>query len=287
MGGLGNQMFQYAFARSIALRTGAEVVLDTSVLERTYAGVTRRVFALSGFSIVARVADSDEAAHMRLERGPLERLRKGADRILPLRYRRVVEDRFGGFNAAALRLRPPVYLSGYWQSEKYFIDHALDIRREFSLRQPLSARGQEYLAQIREQPSVSVHVRRGDYMANPANLAYHGVQEASYYRSAIQLLVAGHGPLRAFVFSDDRDWAREHLQFDARTTVVELTGDSADHEEIHLMASCDHHVISNSSFGWWGAWLGANEHRQVVAPQRWFAAPNVRSGIVPERWTRI
>lgn len=287
MGGLGNQMFQYAFARSISLKTGATVLLDTTVLETESPGVTPRCFALEPFAIAGRVATRDEAQRLQLGDGILQRVRRFLDRFLPVAAKRIIVDQANGFDESALGARPPVYLSGYWQSERYFAADAEVLREDFRLRDPLSPNASRILAEIAAEPSISVHVRRGDYLLNSTNLDFHGVQSRDYYVQAVERIQQEAGKLSVFIFSDDLDWCRANLPFDERTVFVEIDGAARDHEEMHLMSQCDHHVVSNSSFGWWGAWLGKNPDRIVVAPAKWFAAPDVKSDIVPASWLRI
>jgi hypothetical protein len=281
-GGLGNQMFGYAAGRSLALSHRTTLVLDLSELERSS---TRREFALGCFRIEARVARRVRSRG--LHRGRLSlRGRLGS-------WRREAFARFNVLHHKGFELEPEFFeaddwthLVGYWQSERYFRFHADTIREELSFRSPPGAHLERMLDRIASTTPVSVHVRRGDYLSDPETDAYHGVLPPEYYRRAVDDLPRDARDLQAFVFSDELNWCREHLRLAIPTTYVDAGRTAAD--DLRLMASCHHHVIANSSFSWWGAWLGERETSTVIAPLAWLRDPNLdTSHLVPERWLRV
>ncbi|MBA2688239.1 MAG: alpha-1,2-fucosyltransferase [Gemmatimonadaceae bacterium] len=284
MGGLGNQMFQYAVARAVAIRADGEVRLDTSLLDAMHPDLTPRTFGLGGFEVSATIATRTQAENFTTRAGVRGLVRRVGDRIRPLHLRRVIYEQDPAFDPHLLRARPPVYLSGFWQSEKYFTDVAHTIRSDFRLRQALSPPAEQYLAEIRSCDSVSVHVRRGDY-AHTKALAVHGLLPSTYYGDAFNRLSQTGKDLTAFVFSDEIEWAKENIKLGAHTRFVDL-GSGSEHAEIFLMAACNHHVISNSTFGWWGAWIGEREGTRIVAPRLWLADASKKMDIIPERWMR-
>lgn len=282
-GGLGNQMFQYAAGRALALRTGSELKLDLSVYQRT----TNRCFALVPFPIRAVAASPREID--RLTRGPrvpwvLRRL-LGRGRHSASTHVREPSLRF---HPEILDLPDGVYLDGYWQSEHYFLDATNAIRDELQPPEPETARQREVAAAIDAERSISLHVRRGDYVSSRVAREVLGTCDPSYYRRAIETIAERVDSAHAFVFGDEPAWAREHLDLPIPMTVVDHNGADDAHCDLALMARCRHHVIANSSFSWWGAWLSPNPEKIVIAPRRWFAREDLSADdLVPERWLRL
>jgi len=280
-GGLGNQLFQYAAGRTLALETDRQLLLDTSA----YREDRLRSYQLDRFAIAARPLVAGDV--------PLFKLRRSRLRgIVPRRWRySIAREAFPArlpvwSPAAGLDAGAP-YLIGYWQSERYFAAAADTIRREFRLREPADQANGAILDSIAGCDAVALHVRRGDYVSNPAATAYHGLCGLEYYRAAIDRLSSVIARPHLFVFSDDLDWVRGHLDTGHPTTWVGHNGQTP-WEDLRLMAACRHFIIANSSFSWWGAWLGGWPGKRVIAPARWFRADHGGEGeIVPAGWERI
>jgi hypothetical protein len=180
------------------------------------------------------------------------------------------------------------YLEGYWQSEKYFAPIATLLRDEFKLKEPLSPACQGWVEKMKQTQSISLHVRRNDYVSNLHTNQYHGVCQPAYYDKAICHIRNQVPGTTLFVFSDEMDWARKNLRNYDPIEFIELRGKNRDQEEMLLMSLCDHHIIANSSYSWWGAWLGTFPQKIVIAPQKWFndATLNTKD-LIPETWIRI
>ncbi len=265
IGGLGNQMFQYAAGRALALRRGVPLRLDLGWYADQPPQDTPRAYELDVFRCDAEV----EKVVVRL-REPRTRLGLARVRLGEALGRRskLLRQQGTGFDARVLDAPDGTHLVGYWQSERYFQDAADHVRRDFTPRDAPSDHAVVLDAAIRSAPNaVSLHVRRGDYLTNPHALRYHGVLDVDYYRHAVELVTARVGDVALFVFSDDPDWCEEELVLGYPTTVVRAAGRPA-WEDLALMSACRHHVIANSSFSWWGAWLG-DRGGVVVAPKRW------------------
>jgi hypothetical protein len=269
IGGLGNQLFQYATGRALALRHGCELLLDVSHLQTCARHVTPRQFELDHFRYQARVATAAETRHLAW----LHRVPAFSHWVTP--WRTYVE-RGLGFNASFAELPDDTYLVGYWQSPQYFASVGGQIAAELSAAQPLSPESEAVAEAISRGPSVMLHVRRGDYVTLTSAATLHGTLGLSYYEAALQRVREQVEGARYFVFSDDIAWCREHLPLDAAEAVYvgNNTGANA-WQDLLLMARCHHHIIANSSFSWWGAWLadqrfGESDH-MVIAPSRWFA----------------
>ncbi len=266
IGGLGNQLFQYALGRALAARRATTLKLDTSGYER----YTLHAYALHHFNIPESFAARDEIR--RLRGGWIaERLPRRLQKVNPFRKRSYILERRFSFDPEVLDAPDDIYLDGYWQSENYFKSIEGILRREFTVRYPLSGRNQEIAARIADCNAASMHVRRGDYVSNPTFSQAHGICSPDYYRAAARRIADSNPRPHFFVFSDEPEWVAENLRLDHPMTVV--TGNDARHnyEDLRLMILCRHHVIANSSFSWWGAWLDANPEKTVIAPARWFA----------------
>jgi hypothetical protein len=193
------------------------------------------------------------------------------------------------FDPAMLSIGAGTYLDGYWQCERYFKDLAERIREDFKILTAPNEANAMMLQQILETEAVSVHIRRGDYVSNPETNAVHGTCDLDYYVRAAELMKSRVGrPLRFFVFSDEPAWVRANLDLGAEMTFIEHNGPNADYEDMRLMSACKHHIIANSSFSWWGAWLNPSPNKLVVAPKRWFRTNNLSDrDLVPTDWIRV
>lgn len=286
MGGLGNQMFQYAIARRLAIDTGAEVRFDVSYLGSEAPGLTPRKYGLDKFDVQGRIATSSEVQKV-LGSGARRTFVKAWNRLVPIPFKTAVYESGYAYEAQVLNARPTVYLSGYWQSPEYFEKAADTIRRDFQLKNGLTPSGLEWLRKIQAAPAVSIHVRRGDFLHSPLMIAFHGVTDADFYKTALRHVTSRAKVASVFVFTDEPDWVRDNLDIGRDFEVVAGAGDAADQEELSLMAACQHHIISNSSFGWWGAWLGRNSDKVMVAPKQWFAGAKEEPEIFGPSWHRM
>lgn len=296
VGGLGNQMFQYAMGRALALRRGTSLGLDT----RWYRGGcepgdTPRAFQLDRFRLLAEEAPASLLPLPAREFGvPMPRLhprrvyRGLCRRIAPYwRLTRYCVERGYAYDAWAARQIDGAYLAGCWQSERYFADAADAIRRDFTLRAAPDAENRRWLARIAAAPcAVAMHVRRTDYVG----ARVHGPCSLDYYRRGIELIERRAGARATlFAFSDDPGWARENLRLDRDLHFADHN-DAAlgGPEDLRLMAACDHQVIANSSLSWWAAWLNPAPRKVVVAPTPWFRTAKLdERDILPTGWEKL
>jgi Glycosyl transferase family 11 len=287
MGGLGNQMFQYAAARRMALTRQVPLKLDISEFARS----PDRVYALGALSIQEAFATPEE---LREITGPRAR---GVRRLV-FRLRRrfgigygwswIHERGLSPFDRRVLEARERTYLDGYWQSEQYFGDVADTIRREFTIGFPPDARSREIAGQIATSDSVSVHVRRGDYVADPRASPARNICTPDYYHRSVARIAERVGNPHLFLFSDDPEWVAANLRFEHPVTLVSEAAGHKEHEDLRLMSACRHHIIANSSFSWWGAWLNPRRDKVVIAPRRWMNDSRVDDrDVVPPTWIRV
>jgi hypothetical protein len=280
MGGLGNQLFQFAAGRRIALRCGVELVLDLGWFRHEAAAfATPRTYELGPIASNLRAIELSPREIEGLE--GTRRRPRSTPRLRVIRQR----DGDHSVDERVLEAGDDVLLVGFWQSEAYFADIVGVLRSELRDIGAPQAVDSDLHPLVRHPGAVSVHFRRGDYASNPTARAFHGLLGPDYYRGAVEQ-VARRVPGAVFAaFSDEPDFVERELAAELGLTILS-TGDAL--QELRLMSRCTHHVIANSSFSWWGAWLGEKEDSVIVAPERWFAEAGVdSSSIVPERWRRL
>lgn len=283
-GGLGNQMFQYAAARRLAHLHETQLKLDVFQFP-TY---KLRVYELGHFNVNMNFVDYDDIGAFKenccikkffLKLKNLFR----SDKILE------VKEKYFHFDESILYLSDNVYLRGYWQSEKCFKDIESIIRSDFSLREKLTNASEEIANLIRRSKvSVAIHIRRGDYVSNSTTNSMHGTCSLSYYQECVKELAEKFSDLQLFIFSDDPVWVQENLHYKYPTVFVSHNGSERAYEDMHLMSLCDHNIIANSSFSWWGAWLNNNPDKIVFAPKKWFRKDEINTkDLIPDNWIRV
>jgi len=280
-GGLGNQMFQYAFARHLAKRNNDVLKLDTSSLEKALlVGDSYRPFSLNLFNIKNDLATPAEIAQIKKPEGLWSKLiRRMENRLLQV-------DQTNIFNEAYLNQTGDIYLDGHWQSPLFFNEITNILLSEFALKSPLSNYASDQLLEIKAQNSVAIHVRRGDYVGNSLVKRQFGLCSVDYYKKAVAKIRAEIELPKFFVFSDDIDWVKQNLSMRSDTVFVS-DPTLLDAEELYLMSQCQHNIIANSSFSWWGAWLNQNPAKIVIAPTPWFDRISFDQHLIPEAWIQL
>ena len=282
-GGLGNQMFQYALGRRLSLEHRTELALETSSFKTD----RLRVYRLDSFQISGTASDT---LPFFPTTGPKRRLNTCLQffrKIIGKPFEIFKEKSFN-FDPEALNCSANAFFDGFWQSEKYFSPIRKTLINDFVPTIPLSGELAHTVQNIQSCSAVSIHVRRGDYVSDPTTTAYHGVCSKEWYEKAAQYMKVYVPNLQFFVFSDDFEWAKDNLSFDAPTTFVQPSPDGLECHDLYAMSLCKHNVIANSSFSWWGAWLNQNPNKIVVAPRKWFVAgPQTTNDLIPESWIRI
>ncbi len=286
-GGIGNQLFQYAMGLALALRSNASLKLDIGCFEidRYY----QRTYALNRFNARFNKEIVSTPTIFRIAQR-LQYLPRFREPMQSLFSRWFIIERSAGFDEyfARLKINRSVYLMGFWQDERYFSDIKDAIVNEFTLLDGLSEKNAIMAQHIRRTNSVAIHVRRLHQVqtSDAASPQEDGEEKgialrADYYERALNIISSCGNDLQYFIFSDYPDWARTYL--DLPSSAVFLDNDrGTDIEDLALMAMCKHHIIANSSFSWWGAYLGGSEKQVVVAPSGVTYMPNI-----PERWIAI
>lgn len=283
-GGLGNQLFQYAIGRALALRHNTPLLLDITGYNRIKPTEVQRQYSLNHFNIVANLATPKMIYRLRVDDRPglLPALRR---RLHPTKPTHAIEQAYTYDKTVTTHI-PPLYLDGYWQSPKYFQLVEAQIRQDFSLKPdfPLSTK---LVTAVQQSQSVSVHIRRGDYVTNAVTKKHQGSLPLAYYQRAAACIQQQIPQPHWFVFSDDITWVKNNLPLPGTTTFVS-DGVLKDYEELVLMSYCQNHIIANSSFSWWGAWLNHRTEKIVIAPKKWFNDTAFQTtDLLPNNWIQL
>jgi hypothetical protein len=184
-----------------------------------------------------------------------------------------------------------VFLRGFWQSEKYFLDCREEILKEFSFKNKFSDENLKIAKKIQEKSSVAIHVRRGDYISNPGASKTFVSLEVQYYQKAIEKLDIDIPHALLVFFSDDISWVKKNiinrLLSNYEYIIVDNNKGDESYNDMRLMSLCDHNIIANSSFSWWGAWLNQNPRKQIIAPKKWFLIDKNTNDLYPNNWIKI
>jgi hypothetical protein len=273
IGGLANQMFPYAVGRSLAHRLDTEFKLDITgfAVYRQKASLAPRFYGLDAFSLREVFATTEEIEALKIGRRSLwRRVGEKLLRIstpLPATY---VKEKLFEFDPAILQLTGDVYLDGNWNSYKYFEDIEEIIRTDFTFRHPQTGKNLDLFRMITATEAVSLHIRRGDFVLNPKVNAIYGTCDLDYYQRCVDDLAKKVKEPHFFVFSDEPEWARDNLRLPFAMTIVDHNGPDHAHEDLRLMSQCRHHILANSGFSWWGAWLDRRQDKLVYVPREWF-----------------
>lgn len=279
-------MFQYAASRALSLERGVPLYLDVQdfkgyALHNGYE--LNRVFNID--TQLAGNAELKEVLGWRAYSPVRKRLYR--PQLSKFRGKRMfVDTQFSSWRQIN-DVPNDCYLMGNWQTEHYFQSFQETIRADFTFRLPATGLNAAVAEQISSVVAVSLHVRRGDYVANPSSLAFHGLCSLDYYRRAINYISNRVANPVFYIFSDDIAWVRENLIIDYPCHYVDHNKGDESYNDMRLMSLCKHHIIANSSFSWWGAWLNPQADKIVVAPQRWVLSDFDTSDIVPSSWIKI
>lgn len=281
-GGLGNQLFQYAFGRSLAARHGVPLRLDI----RDYRNSPKHGLLITNFAITSPFLSSEELAQV-----PDITRRSRWQRLIwnlnPTRLRWIRERPYG-YQPHWLTLGKALYLDGYWQSEMFFSDFVRIIRKELTLTAPLSSATQEVAARMQRTRSVALHVRRGDYITDPRVARLYLPLPLSYYERCLGLWNAHSEETAVFIFSNDIDWCKNNIRWPYPTFFVDHTDASTAHEDLYLMQQAKCCITANSTLSWWGAWLGSRPNQIVYTPDNWFYPNTLADQYIPcQHWIRV
>jgi len=257
-GGLGNQMFQYACGRAITHRLGAQLCLDISWFKKG-----NREYALDNFPHIQSIKKSHSTGMPSLFQKIFRRLKIHYFHEPDYSYWPGIE-----------KIKTSAHITGYWQNENYFSAISPIIKQDFQFPEFTCPEAEEIAGKIKEAPCpVSIHIRRGDYVENDNVNKIFGTCSLEYYQKALHMIIEKNNmPVQLFLFSDDPEWIKNNFDTQGCTSaIIDIPQHkNTPHHDMHLMSLCSHHIIANSSFSWWGAWL-SNRQGTVIAPEQWFA----------------
>lgn len=263
VGGLGNQMFQYAVARNLAKLHDTNLKLDISEFEK----YKLHNYSLQHFNVIKDLATPDDLSRLT-----------------------IVKEKHFHFDGEFRLIDDDVLLTGYWQCEKYFTDISDTILSDFSVKTEITGRDLEVSKYIADTNSVSLHIRRSDYVPNSYKDQIFDSLGLDYYQRALDDLSEKEKDLVLFVFSDDPEWVKRNVNFQSPIEYVDHNDAETNYQDLRLMSLCRHNIIANSSFSWWGAWLNDFPDKLVYAPTEWFNS-NVRNlnskDVIPDSWIKI
>lgn len=298
-GGLGNQMFQYAFGKAIALEYNKKLFIDKTILEAYPIPntVTPRNFELDIFNVEYVEFSSVKKLANKFKHPTIKKiLIKGAYYFFNQKYKwqSVVQNNDDHPDDVLNRITKSsnLQLDGYFQSNLFFEKYRDEIIKDFSFKEKPTSNSQEWLDLIKAQKNtVALHVRRGDYLLQH-NQSAHGMCDLNYYKKAIEYILSELGSANFMVFSDDIEWCKEQFNSEENKQFFFIEGNTKEHayEDIRLMTNCQHNIIANSSFSWWAAYLNENDNKIVIRPSKWFALENssVKEKVIcPINWMEI
>jgi hypothetical protein len=280
-GGLGNQMFQYAVARSISINLQAKLILDTSYYQPNF----EQNYGLSVFNINAEVVNSTPENNNKnsINLSHYQHNDRTKD------YHHLKEKSFR-FDSSLFNISGNIYLDGYFQSEKYFMTNRHNIYTDFSLREELDSTNRSIVSDMESCNSVSIHVRRGDYLIESIKNIL-SICDVKYYKKAVDIIYRDIKNPVFYVFSDDIDWAKRNLSFIQNTYFININFKEESYKDMILMSKCKHNIISNSTFSWWAAWLNDNPNKMIISPIMWFNPKSRNSkndqDIRPASWIQV
>ncbi len=274
-GGLGNQMFQYAVAKAIAIKNNDIFKLDITDYE-TYK--LHNGYRLNIFRIDEKIANINDIQKLKgfdnLFYKILRKLNLYTKRSHYKERERTIFDT-NVFN------EKNIYLDGYWQNEKYFLDIREELLKDFTPKENNTTIVDSYLKQISNINSVSIHVRRGDYSKHPEI----GILDISYYKNAIKYINDKIDNPSFFIFSNDLEWCEKNFDFIENKLFINDT--KTEIEDMTVMKNCKHNIVANSSFSWWSAWLNRNTNKIVIAPKKWRALDNHKYSWLANGWIEL
>lgn len=293
-GGLGNQMFQYAFGNALAIKRGVQLKLDVSLLgeNEEVSGLVVRHFDLDVFPLSAEFVTPKEIEDFNGKSNPtvIDRVKFRLNKTLG-RFPLIIQDGHRYDESQILGIGKEACIAGRWQSELYFKGFESAVREDFSFATfTPNSYSSKVAEEIEKGVSVAVHVRRGDYTTHPVYAKAIGTLDKQYYLDAISYMRNKlSDTLKFFFISDDIEWCKNTFASTQGAVFVEQEkGRMGYFSDLWLLSRCKHSIISNSTFSWWGAWLGEKKDSIVIAPGNWAKDPSYRpQNIIPERWVKL
>jgi hypothetical protein len=286
MGGLGNQMFQFAMCRSLTISQGRRILVDLSAYRNNYQhqGFELKKIFHCHVGVASQKRLNSVLGFAKYEFVQRMLTLKAFRFFLPKNL--VIEPHFQ-YWPNLFSIQDFSFVKGYWQSEKYFKSIRDVLLDDFAFRIPLDSKNASLASLMVSCNSVAVHVRRGDYLNNPLANATHGLCSKEYYEKAISYMNSAIDNPKFFFFSDDIQWVKAQFGSLAECNFIDWNTGNDSYKDMQLMSLCKHNIVANSSFSWWSAWLNQNSEKKVIAPIRWFVSNIDDSDLIPSTWVRM
>jgi Glycosyl transferase family 11 len=270
-GGLGNQLFQYAAGRALALHLGVEHKIDISPFFSNKKQVIHFDYALCHFKVPQNIAHNKEL----ITGNPFSKIGR-LKRALGLGFKGNIVREYDDLTAETLFSQPDnTYLIGVFAEHVFFNKYEAQIRDDFKVITPTNFQNATILEEIQSQNAVSLHIRRGDYVDSEKARATWGSLGLDYYKRGVEHIAAQQKhDITCYVFSNDPNWAKENIHLPFKTHIMAHNDALKHYEDFRLLSACKHHVIANSTFSWWGAFLCENADKIIVAPQTYYSKPS-------------
>nr|WP_297165291.1 alpha-1,2-fucosyltransferase [uncultured Dysgonomonas sp.] len=283
-GGLGNQMFEYAAGRALSIHHNTELSIDLYLLKKKTKATTRH-YELSVFDIKPPIRTSI--------------LNKIAVKVFGTMHSKTIKksflNRLGIFrdekaqyyDTKFANLPKDTTLFGYFQNENYFKEISRQLKVDFTFRTPLTGKNDKIRHKIEQENSVSIHIRRGDYINTNTNLP---ILDLSYYKKAIEYIISEIDNPYFFIFSDGIEWVKINLDLsNLNHEFIDWNKNEHSYTDMQLMSLCKNNIIANSSFSWWAGWLNNNPDKMVIAPRKWYKGDTgiYPDGFLPKEWITL
>lgn len=285
--GLGNQLFQYALGRQISIEKNTPLKLDTTFFNSQ----DLRSYKLNNYNINADIASSEEINYFLYKYNTnmlSSRVLRKTEKLLPRTKRKLFKEEVPWqYEPELFKVSSNIYIDGYWQHYKYFENIDPLIFKELTIKSPYTDFVQSTIQHIiGNENSVSIHIRRGDYITDKQANNLMGVLPLNYYYSAIDIIKQRILNPTFYIFSDDLEWVKNNLSISSPCRYID---GGKDYFDLDLMSKCKHNIIANSSFSWWGAFLNKNINKIVIAPKQWVLPESINKNIelIFPSWTKI
>lgn len=284
LGGLGNQLFQYSLGRNLAKKLDTDLKMDITGFQTFY---KLHKYSLWSLNIMEDIASAGDLSLFTSGTGSVitklkTRLKKGMNRYV------YFKEPFFHYCKEVFDLSGNVLIDGYWQSEKYFSEIREIILAECSVKTEADGLDKKYAGEMTACNSISMHIRRADYVTDSGTSQIHGACSLEYYHRAVKFISEKISDPVFFIFSDDHQWVKDNIRLDYPVKYVDHNLADKNFEDLRLMNTCKHNIIANSSFSWWGAWMNTNPEKIVVSPVKWFNQLDVNTeDIYPQSWVKL
>lgn len=283
IGGLGNQLFQYAFGKYLSSLLNTDVKYDV-YNDNSNKNFTIRELDVKKFNVDLSISSSEEVdKYIFFKKGVFRRIERKFAQTLPFFFRNYFVQK----NAHSLSniLKNDCYYEGYWQCSEYMEKVREELLSNIQPDDVFYQKHSEILKRIIESNSVAIHIRRGDYISIKVNSKLFEICDMKYYNDAIEYIENVVSKPNYFIFTQDTEWAKNNFN----NTCFELVIGNSAIDDLLLMSFCKHNIIANSTFSWWSAWLNKNKNKIVIAPQKWYKGiRNLQTNyLIPINWIRL